>query len=125
MSALQSIHSQLANTVWLFFLVIGIWGIYRGARGYGIDGNYLGAAAIGQILFVVQIVLGVVIFLGGSRPADGFMHWLYGAFSLVFLPFVYLVWMRGDDTNQSQWVLAFATLFMFGIALRSITTGAG
>ncbi len=125
MNALQGIHGQLANTVWLFFLIIGIWGIYRGIRGYGVDGNYLGAVAIGQILFVVQIVLGIIVFLGGSRPVDGFMHWLYGAFSLVFLPFVYLVWMRGDDTNQAQWVLGFATLFMFGIALRSITTGAG
>ncbi len=125
MNILQLIHAQLANTVWLFFLIIGIWGIFRAARGLGVDGNYLGATAVGQLLFVVQIVLGVILYLGGSRPADNFMHWLYGAFSLVFVPFVYLVWMRGDDSNQSQWVLGFTTLFMFGIALRSITTGAG
>lgn len=125
MNILQLIHAQLANTVWLFFLIIGIWGVFRAARGFGVDGNYLGATAVGQLLFVVQVVLGVILYLGGSRPADGFMHWLYGAFSLVFVPFVYLVWMRGDDSNQSQWVLGFTTLFMFGIALRSITTGAG
>ncbi len=125
MNTLEVIHSQLANTVWLFFLIIGIWGVYRGIRGYGVDGNYLGSLAIGQILFVVQILLGIILFTAGSRPANGFMHWLYGAFSLVFIPFVYLVWTRGDDTNQSQWVLGFAALFMFGIALRSITTGAG
>lgn len=125
MNTLEVIHSQLSNTVWLFFLIIGIWGVYRGIRGYGVDGNYLGSVAIGQILFVVQILLGIILFIGGSRPANSFMHWLYGMFSLVFMPFVYLVWTRGDDTNQSQWVLGFATLFMFGIALRSITTGAG
>ncbi len=125
MSILQIIHTQLANTVWLFFLILGVWGVFRAARGLGVDGNYLGATAVGQLLFVVQIVLGVILYLGGSRPADSFMHWLYGAFSLVFVPFVYLVWMRGDDSNQSQWVLGFTTLFMFGIALRSITTGAG
>ena len=50
------------------------------------------------------------------------IHLLYGIFALVFLPFVYVSVLRGDDTNRAQWVLAFTTLFMFGIALRSIST---
>ncbi|MCA9935124.1 MAG: hypothetical protein KC415_14415 [Anaerolineales bacterium] len=125
MALIHTIHTLLSNTVWMFFLLIGIWGLYRGIRRQGIDGNYLGATAIGQVLFFIQGALGITLAIAGNRPTDSFMHWLYGTFSLVFLPFVYLVWMRGEDDNQAQWVLAFATLFMFGIALRSITTGAG
>ncbi len=41
---------------------------------------------------------------------------------MVFLPFIYLSVLRGDDTNRAQWVLAFTTLFLFGIALRAIGT---
>ncbi len=124
MESLSTIHTLLSNTVWLFFLAVGSWGVYRGIRGADADGNYLGSVAIGQILIYVQAILGVVLWFGGAdRPLDGFMHWLYGAFSLVFLPFVYLVWLRGDDSNQAQWVLGFAMLFMFGIVLRSISTG--
>lgn len=125
METLVIIHTLLSNTVWMFFLAVGVWGVYRGIRGASVDGNYLGSVAIGQVLFYVQGILGVVLWFGGAaHPVDGFMHWLYGTFALVFLPFVYLVWLRGDDSNQAQWVLGFATLFMFGIALRAITTGA-
>lgn len=125
MNFLAILHELLSNTVWLFFLIVGIWGLVRAIRGAAVDGNYLGSVAVGQILFIVQAVLGIILAIGGSRPANSFMHWLYGTFSLVFIPFVYFVWLQSDDSNRAQWVLSFAMLFMFGIALRAITTGAG
>lgn len=125
MATLLGIHGVLSNTTWLFFLVIGLWGLYRAIRGQSVNGNYLGAAFIGQSLFVLQAVLGAILWIGGGnaslqRPG---IHLLYGVFALVFLPFIYISVLRGDDTNRAQWVLAFTTLFLFGIALRLITTG--
>lgn len=119
-----AIHSALSNTVWLFFLAIGIWGLYRAIRGYPISSSYLGAAFIGELLFIIQGILGAIIWFSAGtgdmqRPS---IHLLYGAFALIFLPFVYTTVLRGDDSNRGQWVMAFATLFLFGIALRSITT---
>jgi hypothetical protein len=124
MSTLASIHGALANTAWLFFLIIGLWGLIRAIRGQSVNGAYLGAAFIGQLIFVAQAVMGALLWIGGQnasiqRPG---IHLLYGIFALVFLPFVYLSVLRGDDTNRAQWVLAFTTLFLFGIALRSIST---
>lgn len=124
MSTLIALHGALSNTVWLFFLAIGLWGLYRAIRGWPVDGSYLGAAVIGELLFVVQAVLGGIMWLSGgsgdmTRPG---IHLLYGVFALIFLPFVYVTVLRGDDSNRGQWVLAFATLFLFGIALRSIST---
>ena len=60
--------------------------------------------------------MGVLLWLNGNstnlqQPA---IHVLYAAFSLVFLPFVFLYWLRGDDCNRAQWVLTFAVLFQFG-----------
>jgi hypothetical protein len=126
MAVIQSIHGALSNTAWLFFLIIGLWGLLRAIRGQAVNGNYLGAAFIGQLIFVVQSALGATLWLAGNsvgiqRPA---IHLLYGAFALVFLPFIYLSVLRGDDTNRAQWVLAFTTLFLFGIALRAISTAA-
>lgn len=125
MENISILHSTLANTTWLFFLAIGVWGIFRAIRGLGIDGSYLGAAVIGQLLFVVQAALGFTLWFGSWRALlhDPQMHMLYGVFALVFLPFVYLVWLRGDDSNRGMWIMGFATLFLFGIALRSIGTG--
>lgn len=124
MAIIQSIHGALSNTAWLFFLIIGLWGLLRAIRGQSVNGNYLGAAFIGQLIFVVQAVLGTLLWIGGQsaniqRPG---IHLLYGVFALVFLPFIYLSVLRGDDTNRAQWVLAFTTLFLFGIALRGIST---
>lgn len=124
MDTLLAFHGALSNTAWLFFLIIGLWGLIRGIRGQSVNGNYLGAAFIGQMIFVVQTILGTILWVGGyssgiQRPG---IHLLYGAFALVFLPFIYLSVLRGDDTNRAQWVLAFTTLFLFGIALRAIGT---
>ena len=124
MAVILSIHGALSNTAWLFFLIVGLWGLIRAIRGQSVTGNYLGAIFIGQMIFVVQAVLGAALWIGGystgiQRPG---IHLLYGLFALVFLPFIYLSVLRGDDTNRAQWVLAFTTLFLFGIALRSIST---
>lgn len=126
MTTIQTIHGALSNTAWLFFLIIGLWGLVRGARGQAVNGSYLGAAFIGQMIFVVQAILGTLLWVGGmsagiQRPG---IHLLYGVFALVFLPFIYLSVLRGDDTNRAQWVLAFTTLFLFGIALRAVSTAA-
>jgi hypothetical protein len=124
-STIAEIHRALSNTVWLFWLILGLWGLYRAIRGRGVDGHFIGAGAIGQGLFILQAILGGILWLGGlsvavQRPG---IHLLYGVFALVFPPFVYLVVLRGDDTNRAQWVLSFTALFMFGISLRAITTG--
>lgn len=125
MDVVLTLHSRLSNTVWLFFLALGLWGVFRALRGQGVDSSYLGAIVIGQLLFVVQVILGAILWAGGylaglARPE---IHVLYGGFVLVFLPFVYFVLLRGDDSNRGQWVLGLVNLFLFGIALRLITTG--
>jgi hypothetical protein len=120
-----AIHSILSNTIWLFFLVLGIWGGFRALRSHGVDGNYLGAMVIGEGLYLFQGILGAILWANGLLDGLGrpFMHVLYGAFAVVFLPFVYLVWLKGEDDNRAQWALSFTTLFLFGIALRAIGTG--
>ncbi|MCB8945267.1 MAG: hypothetical protein H6658_16090 [Ardenticatenaceae bacterium] len=124
MGTVLFVHVRLSNTIWLYFLAVGVWGLWRAIRGQGIEASYLGALVIGEVLYALQGVLGIVLWAGGlltvARP---FMHVLYGAFALVFMPFVYFVWLQSDDTNRGQWVMALVTLFLFGIALRAIGTG--
>lgn len=127
MPTLFFIHDGLATAAWLFFLIVGVWGLVRAGRGLGTDGAYIGAVATGQIIFIAQGIIGGLLWLNSGsgglvRPG---IHLLYGLFAIVFLPFIYLVTLRGDDSNQAQWILAFSTLFMFGISLRSIVTAAG
>jgi hypothetical protein len=122
MGIVTLIHTQLAQTIWMFFLAMGLWGVVRSVRGMGVGPSYLGAMVIGQLLFVIQAILGVILWLNGSMVAveRPFMHVLYGSFALVFLPFVFLAWLKGDDSNRGMWVLTFTVLFVFGVALRNM-----
>lgn len=126
MGIVRVVHATLSNTIWLFFLALSLWGLFNAFRKRGVDGSYLGAMVIGEVLYAVQGVLGVILWVGGFLPGLGrpTMHILYGSFALVFMPFVYFVWLKGDDSVQAQWVLGFTTLFLFGVALRAIAVGA-
>ncbi|MCP5095017.1 MAG: hypothetical protein GY943_05660 [Chloroflexi bacterium] len=119
------LHQGLSNMAWMYFLALGVWGGYRAIRGWGVDGNYLGASVLGQAIFVIQGIIGVVLWIDGRLPAlaRAEVHILYGAFVVIFLPFIYLAALRGDDSNRGQWVLTFSTLFLFGVALRLIDLG--
>jgi hypothetical protein len=116
MESIVTLHARFANTVWLFLLILGLWSLWRAIRREGVSGNFLGALAIAEILIVIQVAMGGLLWLSGrgGNIADPAIHVLYAAFSLVFLPFVFLYWLRGDDSNRAQWVLTFAILFQFG-----------
>jgi hypothetical protein len=123
MSVLLQLHGVLSNSAVLFFLILGIWGLYRAIRKQGVGGSYMGALVIGELIFVAQAVMGIILALGGGSPGRGAFHYLYGAFALVALPGLF-AYLRGDDSNLAQWYYGLATLFLFGIALRAIGTGA-
>ncbi len=116
METIVILHSRLANTVWLYLLILGLWSLMRAIRGDGLSGNFFGALVIAQVLIFVQALLGAYLWLSGqsSELLNSTMHFLYAGFSLVFLPFVFLYWLRGDDSNRGQWVMSFAVLFQFG-----------
>lgn len=121
MTAIFEVHRVLSNTIWMFYLAIGLWGLYRALRGRAVDGSYFGAVAVIQIVIVVQAILGVILYLSGARPGRELVHYLYAAFGVVFLPGLF-AYLRGDDSNQAQWIYALASLFMFGVILRIIGT---
>ena len=115
----------ISRMVWMFFLALGAWGLFRAIRGEGIDGNYIGAAYIGQGLFLLQGIIVALLWFNGfgqtmARPA---IYVLYIIFDLIFLPFIYFTVLQGDSSNRGQWVLSFATLFLFGMSLRLIAIG--
>jgi heme A synthase len=122
METLAQLHGVLSNTAVLFFFLLGVWGLIRAFRKNGVDSSYLGALVIGELIFVLQAVMGIILAIGGDAPGRGIVHYIYGAFALVALPGLF-AYMRGDDSNQAQWYYALLTLFLFGVATRAITTG--
>ena len=124
MEVVLTLHRGFTNMVTLYFLFMGVWGLFRAFRGQEVAGNYFGALIIGQVLLVLQIIIGGILYFDGrsatmTRPD---VHFLYGAFVLIFLPFIYVAVLKGDDSNRGMWVWGFVCLFLFFMSYRFFVT---
>ena len=123
MNFIATIDGIISTATQTFFLLLGLWGLFRAIRGQSTDGSYLGALVIGEILFIVALVFDVVLWFGGIVPERAGLHYLYAVFAVLLLPFIFASVLKGEESNQAQWIFAFATLFLFGVAARLILVG--
>ena len=114
-------HDRLSLTVMMFMLALGLWGLFAYARGQVISGSYAGALVIGEILVAVQVVAGLALLTYGSRPPSP-THYLYGITGILVLPFAW-TYMKDRDQRQALLIYALVALFIFGLAIRGMTTG--
>lgn len=69
----------------------------------------------------LQVLVGLVLVLTGSRPAQ-LIHWFYGAATLLSLPLCAWIGRRRPDPQERLWLVGGAVAtFLF--ALRALTTG--
>lgn len=121
MATVLLFHTRLATTVILFMGAIGFWGLVSFARGQVLSGSISGALAIGQILVIVQAIMGAILFVNGqNRPSS--VHYLYGITAVIITPFV---WSYVKDRHPRQGLLFYSltALFIFGLAVRGVQTG--
>ena len=117
------LHERLSVTCAFFALALGVWGVVLAARGRGLDGNYLGAAVVGELLLVGQSVLGAWLLFGlGLSPGRG-LHLLYAVTALAVWPFL-LTYTRSDPGPREALLFGLGSFFLFGLVLRAATTGA-
>ena len=114
-------HDRLATTVLLFMGAVGLWGIFNFARGETLSGSLVGTLAIGQVLIVIQGLLGALLYVDGLRPPTS-VHFLYGLTAVLVMPFV---WSYAKERHPRQSLLFYslAALFIAGLAIRGMTTG--
>ncbi len=115
------VHDRLSITLMLFMAAVGAWGIVAYLRGQSISGSYAGALAIGQVLVLVQVAAGATMVVSGARPPNA-THYLYGITAILALPFAWS-WLRGRSQRQALLIYGLVALFIFGLAVRGMTTG--
>jgi hypothetical protein len=115
------VHDRLSVTVMLFMAAVGAWGIVAYFRGQSISGSYAGALAIGEALVLVQVGAGASMLVVGARPPNP-THYLYGITAVLALPFAWS-WLRGRSQRQALLIYSLIALFIFGLAVRGMTTG--
>ena len=105
----------------LFMAALGVWGLFAYARGQEVSGSYAGALAIGEILDVVQVTAGLLLFASGARPPTA-THYLYGITAILVIPFAWS-YLRERSQRQALMIYSLVALFIFGLAVRGVMTG--
>ena len=108
MDAVLSLHGRVAYALVLYYVAVGIWGLFLGIRGSGPSPGFRGAIAVAVIASLAQGGLGLLVMLFLRPLADA-------------LPFA--VSLVRDRAPRGQSVaLGFAALFTAGLAIRGIIT---
>ncbi len=116
----SEIHARLANTALYYFLVISVWAFLRFFRKQGLDSSYWGALVIGEILLIVQSLLGGYLWVIGLRPART-IHLLYGLLVPTLIPGAY-AYTKGRSDRPEMLIYAAATIITVGLIIRAIFT---
>jgi hypothetical protein len=124
MATLAFIHDRLSITVLLFMLGVGFWALWSYLRGEGVTGSLWGALVVGEILIVVEGLLGVTLYFGGYRPVRSAIHILYGIVLMMSLPAAFS-YTRGRGTRAETLIYAIIALFLAGVSIRARLTGGG
>ncbi len=119
---LTEIHNRIATSVILFAAIAGVWGIISRLRGQGVSGNYWGILAVGELLFVGQAVLGILLWFNGARPGRMGVHVLYGIVLVITLPGYYII-SKGRDDQVASLLYGLICLLVALIGMRAMVTG--
>lgn len=121
MESLSDIHRGLAQSGIFFFIALGVWALWHRFRSRPLDGSWYGAAVIGELLMIVEFLLGWLLYgqgLGGNL-ARGFVHILYAAVAVITLPAAYLYLSRLKDENVKTLLFAIVCFFLMEVIVRA------
>lgn len=115
------IHLRLANTAALFVGILAVWALFLRVRNQGLEGGWLGAAIIGELLIVAEALLGLYLYLQGLSVAlpRPFMHILYGLVAVLTLPAAYSYFGSLEDNRVKTLGMALVCCFLWGILQRA------
>ena len=115
------IHARLGNTMLFYIILMAVWGLWRFFRKQGVDSSYFGALVIAEVLFVLQGLLGLYLWISGVGVLQGGMHILYGAINVLAVPGIFL-YTHGENSRQVMLLYSVGFLLLVGIVLRSMAT---
>lgn len=118
---LTDVHARLANTTMIYCVIMAIWGLWRFFRRQGLSGGYLGAVVIAEILFVIQGLLGLILWFGTTGIRPEYVHWIYGIVLVLGAPVVF-AYTKGKQERPEMLLYAVAFVILIFITLRARLT---
>jgi hypothetical protein len=118
---ITQIHAGLANTASLFVAILAIWALLLAIRSRPLDGGWLGAAVIGELLLIAQFSLGWVLWFQGygADLPRAWIHILYGAVAVITLPAAYTYFSNIKEHRVQTLAMFAVCAFLWGIVARA------
>lgn len=120
---LIELHKLWAVVCVGYCALISAYGLWRLARSGTVDRLLLGMLAVGEGVFVIQGAIGLGLAVQGLVPGKGWVHGLYGSILLLTIPVAYY-FSRGRSGRREATLYTIIGLFLAGIAVRAMMTGA-
>ena len=114
------LHSIISNAFRMFAIIIALWAFLHFYRQNELEGGFWGAVAIGEILIILQAIIGFILMFKGGVPARG-VHYIYGILAVLSWPAVF-AFSRGGTGRKEALYWGLVSLFLFGIATRAVMT---
>ena len=121
MMSLFEIHTGVARAGSTFMAILAIWALVLRFRSRPLDGNWFGAAMVGELLLIAQFIMGWLLYFqtSGAGLPRAYLHILYGMVALLVLPAGYSYFGRIEDENVKTIAMAFICFFLWGIIQRA------
>jgi heme A synthase len=119
--SLVVVHEFLSRAFLVFTGIVAIWSLYLFVQSREIGGDFWGTIVVGEGLVALQALVGGALVARGALPARG-IHFLYGALCVLTWPAVY-AFTQGKTGRREALAWGLVSVFLFGLAMRALTTG--
>lgn len=119
--SLVQVHDALARSSTWFMAILAVWAFYAWIRSQPLSSSWSGAAAICELLILVQFGLGWILWFQGAGAAmpRAWIHILYAVVAVIGLPAAYMYFNRLEDSRVQALAMALSCAFLWGILLRA------
>ena len=122
LGTLTFLHSLGARVLLIYAVLLGAWGTYFYFRNRRVTGGFRSSYLIMAGLVPLQGLLGLAAIAAGGWPQGKWLHFVYGAFAVLFVPGAYL-YSRGGVERRETLILAGASWIVAIAFFRGIATG--
>ena len=121
MDFIATAHGFVAGLTRIFPLLVALYALYIFLRKKEIGGDFWPALIIGEALFVIQGLIGLILIIGGVVPGR-WIHLLYGAIAILTWP-GFFAYTKGRDNRKEAFLWFLMSMFLFFITFRAEVTG--
>lgn len=121
---LAGLHASLLFTLLLTLAALAVWGGLLALLNRHAGSLFLSGLAIGELLLVTELLLGVILYVSGLRPVRAELHVIYGLVAVALLPAARR-YVQGRPPRQQLLTYVLTCLFLCAVVLRALETGRG